>query len=116
MTDREDLLRLEYGFWQAAGHGGFYREHFSDDGVCVFGFGVLDKESTIAAIEQAEPWEEVELGDVRLIPLGADARALAYSARARRAAGDWYEARISSVYVRRPQGWVLALHQQTPSG
>jgi len=45
-----------------------------------------------------------------------DAAVVAYSAVARRAGAgaEPYSALISSVYVRRHDGWKLTLHQQTP--
>lgn len=60
------------------------------------------------------PWSSYELEDVRAIPLGGDAGLVAYGVVAQRAGAPPYSALLSSVYVRRPGGWRLAFHQQTP--
>lgn len=109
----EDLLELERGFWDAAGDGDFYEEHMAREGLCVLPVGVLDKSATVAAIAQADPWEEYEFFDVSTLDLGDDEAALCYRAKASRD-GNRYLALISSVYTRVRGKWQLALHQQTP--
>ena len=104
---------LERRFWSAAGDPAFYREHFADEGRCVFFFGVLDKDATVASMEQAEPWSAVDLDDLVVTTLGDGVVALTYAARARRG-NEAYEAMVTSTYVRRGDRWQLALHQQTP--
>jgi hypothetical protein len=110
---REELVELERRFWFAGGDPGVYRDHFADGGRCVFSFGALDKEATMAAIEGATPWEAVEFEDVTTVDLGPDTVALVYGADARDAGGNRYRAAVSSVYVRRDGAWELALHQQS---
>jgi hypothetical protein len=116
MVTKDEIVALERGFWDAAGDGAFYREHFLDEGRCVFSMGVLDKDTTIKAVVQAAPWEDVALDATVLVELAPQVVALVYSARARREGQEPYEARISSVYVHRDGGWRLAVHQQTPVG
>jgi hypothetical protein len=114
MSLEEDLLALEERFWRAAGDGGFYREHFADDGLLVLpgGVGVLPKEVAITAVDAAGPWTSFAIEDVRFVRLGDDSAALVYRAQAAR--GDQpYAALITSVYARRDGAWQLALHQQT---
>lgn len=106
---------MEAGFWRAAGDGNFYRKNFAENGICVFGFGVLDKQQTVASIESSPPWTSVEMQDVTTIAISSDVVALAYRAHAARN-DDLYEATVSSVYVNRDGRWQLALHQQTPVG
>ena len=113
MTDR--LLELERGFWSAGGDGDYYREHMATEGLCVLPVGVLDKDETVAAIGESEPWEDFELSDVRILDLGDDEAALCYRAEAvgnSRSSG--YTALISSVYTRLRGEWKLSLHQHTP--
>lgn len=109
----EELLELEEGFWNAAGDGSYYEEHMASHGLCVLPVGVMDKETTVSAISQADPWEDFELSEVRTIDLGDDEAAICYQARASRGAND-YAALISSVYTRLGGSWKLSLHQQTP--
>lgn len=70
----DELVEMEAAFWRAAGDGDFYRQHFAEDGMCVFGFGVLDKRQTVASIEAAQPWTSFEMQDVATITLGRDVR------------------------------------------
>lgn len=109
------LLELEDGFWSAAGDGNFYREHMAPQGLCVLPVGILDKDETVAAVEQAEPWVEFKLHDITAIDLGDDEAAVCYRAEAFREDGSpRYTALISSVYIRVRGEWKLSLHQQTP--
>ncbi len=108
-----DLVSLEERFWEAAGDAGFYRRRFAEDGRCVFGFGVLDKEATVASMESAEPWSSFELHEVSVVEPAPGTAALLYRATATRG-GEPYEARVSSVYVRRDGDWRLFLHHQVP--
>ena len=110
---KDELIQMEKGFWQAAGNAEFYRTHFAEDGHCVFAFGILDKDQTVAAIEAAEPWTTFEFGDVNATRITRGVATLTYTVQADRG-GDPYGATISSVYVERDGGWRLVLHQQTP--
>jgi hypothetical protein len=110
----QELLELETGFWNAAGDGSFYREHMARDGLMVLPVGVLDRDATIDAVDDADPWEEVAMTDVTTLDLGDDEAALCYRAQAKRADDGEYVALISSVYTRIGGEWKLNLHQQTP--
>jgi hypothetical protein len=113
----DELLELETGFWSSAGDGDFYREHMAAHGICVLPVGMMDKDETVAAIEQSEPWTEFELSDVKILDLGDDEAALCYRADAARNGGSHgYRALISSVYTKLSGRWKLTLHQQTPFG
>jgi hypothetical protein len=113
----DELLDLENGFWQSAGDGDFYREHMAAHGLCVLPVGMMDKDETVAAIEQAEPWADFEMFDMKTIDLGDDEAALCYRADAsRNGSSDRYKAVISSVYTRLGGRRRLTLHQQTPLG
>lgn len=65
MTDV--LLKLEEGFWKAAGDGEFYREHMVANGLCVLPVGVLNREATVDAVAESPPWDEVELSDITML-------------------------------------------------
>jgi hypothetical protein len=110
----DELLALERRFWEAAGDPDFYRRRFAEDGRCVFGFGVMDKAATVAAMESAPPWTTYEINGVTLVELGPQVAALTYSAAATRRGDEPYEAVVSSVYVHRDGEWQLALHHQIP--
>lgn len=111
----DQLLQLEEGFWNAAGDGDYYREHMAPHGLCVLPAGVLDKDETVAAIGEAEPWADFEVRDVKILDLGDDEAALCYKAEAaRKNHPSAYTALVSSVYTRLHGKWKLSLHQQTP--
>lgn len=111
---KNTLVKMEKEFWAASGDGDYYREHFAEEGHCVFGFGVLDKAETIASVEGASPWATYDFADVAVTRIGDHVSVLAYSVRARRD-GDGYDARVTSVYHQREDGWKLVHHQQTPA-
>jgi hypothetical protein len=114
MTVHDELVRLEHRFWDAAGDPAFYRRHVADEARFVFTFGVMDKAATVASMEEADPWSEVEITETSSTPIADEVAVLTYRASAARDGGGLYEAVVASVYVRRGDDWLLALHQQTP--
>lgn len=110
----DELLDLEEGFWNSAGHGDYYAEHMAAEGLYVLPVGVMDRETTVDAMSRAEPWKEFRFSDVRILDLGDDEAAVCYRAEASRGEDDSYTALISSVYTRIAGDWKLTLHQQTP--
>ncbi len=111
-----ELLRLEQGFWDAAGDGAFYAAHMLDEGCCLLPVGRLTKVATIKAISQAEPWSSFGLHEVQIAELADDAAMIYYRATASRPGGDRYEALVASTYRHTDDGWKLLVHQQTPLG
>ena len=108
----KQLLEIESGFWRTAGDGSFYDEHMADDGFCVFGIGIMDKEATQAGASASDPWDSFEPLDARVLRLGDDVAVLSYRADAKRG-GDAYAAFVTSVYRRLEGRWQLVVHQQT---
>lgn len=113
MALQEELLELEHGFWDAAGDGDRYRRHMADDGLLLIPFGILDKEATVAAVEEAEPWSSHEMEDLAVLVHGEAAVTLCYRAEADRH-GAVFRAAVSSTYRRQGEHWLLVVHQQTP--
>jgi hypothetical protein len=111
----QELLRLEEGFWRAAGNRERYEANLAPDAVHVFpGWGVTDLETVLASVAEVDPWETFTIDKPHLVALADDVAALVYTARAKRAGRDPYLAAMTSVYRRMPDGWELVLHQQTP--
>lgn len=77
---------------------------------------VLDKESTIAAIEAAGGWDAFEITDARAVQLCDGAVLVNYRFDGTR--GELaYSAVLSSAYVADELGdWKLVFHQQTHTG
>jgi hypothetical protein len=109
----ETLLPLERAL--AAGSGEAYRERLADEAVVIVPGAVLDRDSTVAAMDASPGWDDFVFEGVRALPLADDAGLLTYTFSGRR--GDQhYRAVLSSVYVRRDGDWRMVLHQQTPVG
>jgi ketosteroid isomerase-like protein len=115
---RQQLMELERSAWQAlateGAAGPFYDEVLADD-VLMFlpgGLVIDDREQVVKSMD-GPPWDDFELADERVVPLGPDAAVVAYRATARRDGQD-YEALFNSTYVRENGRWRLVLHQQTP--
>src|SRR4051812_30825756 len=117
--DDQELIDLEYRGWDALSSpngAGFYADLMTDDAVMVFPGTVMTKRESLAAIAAARPWATYRLEDVRVLRAGGSGRIVLYRAIAKRAVGTEYDALMSSLYVRRSDGWRLVLHQQTPRG
>ncbi len=75
----------------------------------------MDRSAVIDALRQAPPWRSYDISDARLIETGSDSFVLVYIGSAYRDGVDPdFVGAMSSVYVRRGDGWRLALYQQTP--
>jgi hypothetical protein len=119
MSEHTDLVELERSAWQALASSGedaaaFYERVLADRVLMLLPGGlVIDDRAQVVDSMRGAPWDEFELSDERVVPLGDDGAVVAYRARARR--GDSaYEALFASTYVREGDAWRLALHQQTP--
>ncbi|WP_168800401.1 MULTISPECIES: nuclear transport factor 2 family protein [Cellulomonas] len=110
MTLADELMASERRL--AHGRGAEYAESLTDDALVVVPGAVLDRDACVAAMDASEGWDDVELGDPRLVASG-DVATVVYPFRGRR--GTWtYRATLASTYRRTDAGWRLALHQQTP--
>lgn len=88
----------------------------TDDGVVVPAHGqVFTRQDVVESLNDAAPWRSYDIDEERLIPLGDCAAVLVYRGTAYRddRAPEFF-ALVSTVYVRRGNGWALASYQQTP--
>ncbi len=111
--DDAALVEVERAFWER-GDPAMYEEGFAEDGRCVFGFGVLDKATTVASMEGGAGWSDVVFDEVEVLHLHPQVRALVYLGEGTRSDGERYRSRVSSTYVERDGVWLLALHHQLP--
>jgi uncharacterized protein (TIGR02246 family) len=115
----EQLWDLEQAGWEALSGGdprAFYERTLTDDAVMIVPGQVLDTLSALRSWDRAAPWQNYELAEECVRQLAPDVVALTYRATARRSDQPRpYRATMTSVYVRRAEGWRLALHQQTPT-
>jgi hypothetical protein len=115
---RNELVALEEDGWRALSSSGeaareFYERVLDHTVVMLLPGGmVLDDRAAIVASMAGPPWSSYELDDVRCLQPTPDTGIVAYGAVARRGAQE-YSALMSSIYVRREDGWKLVFHQQT---
>ena len=118
--DRAELLELEHEAWQALCTGqdeaaDFYAAVMLDGALMVSGDGtVMSREVVVDALRESPAWDTYSIDEPTVVPVADVVRALVYHGTGHRGDTDFRGA-MTSVYVRTPEGWRLALFQQTPS-
>ena len=113
-----ELLHVERKLWR--NDADLYRDHVIEEALLVFPeTGAIGRDSALDAIRMensaGSKWAEVDISDVRALPLTSEIAVLTYRVTAR-----WEEettemsALASSVYLKRDGDWKVALHQQCP--
>ena len=115
----QELLDLERRGWDAlcsSTGAEFYGEVMTDEALMVMANGaVMERQQVVDALANAPAWASFEMDDASVVPVGDDAAALVYRAKAYRAQDQpAFECVMTSVYVRDGDDWKLALYQQTP--
>lgn len=119
MTQHE-LADLEELGWRALSSTGaaaaaFYQLILDDTAVMLLPGGmVLQDRAEIIRSVAGQPWSSYELHGLRVLQPAPDTAVVFYEATAQREGAAPYSALLSSLYVRRADGWKLAMHQQTP--
>lgn len=115
----DEVVRLEVRGWEALSAGtegatAFYRDVLDDDVVMLLpgGLTLRGAEAVLPTLGQA-PWRSFVIADAEVRRPVPDVALLTYAVSAHRD-GPPYDALVTSVYARRPQGWRMVLHQQTP--
>lgn len=113
MSLEQDLLAIEQRFW--TGGPDVYRQHADVDCLVVFTemAGVMANEDIAKTAEEGR-WKDVAMTPKGVTELSNVSAVIAYECTATREDGRPYHAMVSSGYVKRPDGWKLAFHQQTP--
>jgi hypothetical protein len=117
---QSELIELEEQGWRALSSTGeaaaeFYERVLDHTVVMLLPGGmVLDGRATIVQSMSGQPWSSYELQDLRVLQPTEDTGVVTYGVVARRDGAPEYSALMSSVYVRRSDGWKLTFHQQTP--
>jgi hypothetical protein len=114
----DELIELERAGWQALATpgraaGDFYAGVLDHDVQMLFpgGMTIDDRDDVLDSMDEPS-WDDFALDDLRVRHLTADTGVVSYRARASR--GDQqYHALVASTYIRRADGWKLALHQHT---
>ncbi|WP_402463131.1 nuclear transport factor 2 family protein [Isoptericola aurantiacus] len=106
----DELMTIEEVL--ANGSGDDYAEVLHEDAVVVVPGAVLDKAGCVAAMDSSPGWDEVDLGDARLVR-SKDTATVVYPFTGRRGQ-ETYTATLASTYVTAVGGWHLLVHQHTP--
>jgi hypothetical protein len=107
------LLAIEEQFW--TGGPAIYHRHADDRCLVVFAeMAKILSRDDIADTAGKGRWKKVSLKPKALLELNDGVAILSYEGSAERKDGKPYRAHVSSGYVKRPDGWKLAFHQQTP--
>jgi Domain of unknown function (DUF4440) len=118
MTE-DELAALEREGWDALSTDGetartFYDRVLDEQVVMLLPGGMaLDDRDTILESMSGQPWSSYTLEQVRSFRPKPDVGVVTYGVVARRDDQE-YSALMSSLYVRREDGWKLVFHQQTP--
>ncbi|MDO5496054.1 MAG: nuclear transport factor 2 family protein [bacterium] len=114
----ETLIAVERQGWDSlcnstgAEH---YGRLMTPDGLMILSNGlVMDRETVMASLSEAQPWESYEFSEERVVSVGEGATALVFRAVATRAGEEPFEALMSSTYVLEGGEPRLALYTQTP--
>jgi hypothetical protein len=119
MPATKDLVDLERRSWEALATEGaaapYYEEVLDEDPVVLMPGGmVIDDRQTIIDSMGGPAWKSYDLEEMDVHVLTRNVGVVTYGAHASRDGSEDYSALMTSVYVKRPDGWKLALHQQTP--
>jgi hypothetical protein len=113
----DELFEIEKGFWLSGEE--HFRKHLDEE--CLLAFpqqgemhGLFSRDQVAASVAMPDRWRDLAMSDRYAKPLSDNATVISYRAIVRRSDGTPYEALVSSVYVRREQGWRLAFHQHSP--
>jgi hypothetical protein len=113
MSLESDLLRIEDNFWTGGPEA--YRRHADEQ--CLVAFselaGVMSRDDIAKSAEKGR-WTDVSLKHKGMAQLSDTSAVVTYECNAKRKDGQPYHALVSSGYIKRPEGWKLAFHQQTP--
>lgn len=117
-TDVDLLVELEHEAWQALCTGGdvgaeFYSGLMAAEAVMVLADGsVMRRDEVVAALRDAPPWDTYAIEEPSVSALTDDVHTIVYGVTGRRGETE-YRGVMTSTYVLSPDGWQLALHQQT---
>lgn len=120
MSTNTELTALEHRGWRALSSSGaaaadFYRQVLDGSVVMLLpgGLALTHREEIISSMS-GQPWTAYRLEDAQVLQPTEDTGVVTYGVVAEREGAAGYSALVSSLYVRRDDGWKLAFHQQTP--
>ena len=113
MALTDELYLIERKFWTGGPEA--YLDH--TDAECLVIFSKVAQtmaREDIARTAEAGRWRNVRIKPAGFVQLAETAALISYDCSAEMRDGTAHHAYVSSAYVRRPGGWKLSFHQQTP--
>ena len=115
MATDQDLLSIEELFWTGGPEA--YHQHCDDQCLAVFAsMAAVMSRDDIARTAEKGRWSEVQMKPLAFVQPTEAVATIAYDCTARRKDGHPHAPRVTSTYVRRPDGWKLAIHHQAETG
>ncbi len=112
MSLQADLMSIDRQFWTGGPEA--YEDHCDDQCLVVFAeMAAVMSRGDIAKTAKKGRWSDVHMTPKGFVRPSDDSAVIAYDCTARRKDGQAHHALVSSAYVKRPDGWKLASHQQT---
>jgi hypothetical protein len=117
---QDELISVEEDGWRALSSSAkaaveFYGRVLDENAVMLFPGGlVLEDRHAILESMSGQPWASYQLADMRATRPTPETGLVLYGVVAERDGAPAYSALVSSLYVRRDDGWKLTFHQQTP--
>jgi hypothetical protein len=109
-----ELTEIEQGFW--TGGEDYFSAHLDEK--CLLAFpqmaGTYSREDVAATAKDPLRWRDFSSERKGFLQPTAGTALVTYEARAVRGNGEPYHALVSTLYVRRDDGWKMAFHGQAP--
>lgn len=113
--DDDRVWAFEESLW--TGDADHYRESIDESALMVVPHPpyVLESEAAVAAVSDTPRWDEVTLGERRIVRPQEGLIVVAYRVEAGKSGGERYVAHCTSTYRRLAhEEWKVVQHQQTP--
>ncbi len=114
MALKDEITEIERGFW--TGGEDYFRANL--DETCMLAFpqmaGLRSRDEVAATAKDPLRWKELKTEEKGFLQPTGDTALIDYEAQAVRGSGEPYRALVSTLYVRRADGWKMAFHSQTP--
>jgi hypothetical protein len=110
----KELMAIEKDFW--TGGEAYYKEHV--DRECLVAFpemaGAMGNAEIAASAKEGRRWRDLKIDPVDEVNPSGDVAIITYNVTATKQDGEPYAALVSTGYVKRPGGWKMMFHAQTP--
>ena len=107
-------MAQERRLWERGNDPATYQSILDDGAICLmYPMDFVPKEQAVEMSKKGEPRTDVKFEDISVKELGPDSAALSYHASVKNSDKP-YRGSIASVYVKRDDGWKLAVTAHQP--